>query len=245
MVANMKLHYDLISGLPVELATSHHRSVQAAFYVALRGEPPLAAIVLVLQRRLLRLELDDIPPLAVGGDGRERGHYAAAHRVVALLPAAATLLHAAGLQGWVRALFGAWNTTARFSGRVRRCPFCCRSSRDRLSHLYSCSALQFMGQQIFPALWLAGYTMTSIESFLGIGADSPMSPFFACLVAAWLDAVHFTVMASKKGTSSGDAARSLGARARVFITKFSKTARANSILCEGIRPNASYLHDWT
>ena len=87
--------------------------------------------------------------------------------------------------------------------------------------------------------------MTSVDSFLGVDANSPMSPFFACLVAAWLDAVHYTVMASKRGTSSGDAARTIGARARVFITKFAKNAKANSILCDGIRPNASHLSDWT
>ena len=87
--------------------------------------------------------------------------------------------------------------------------------------------------------------MVAIVDFLGLSPEFPPSPVFATMLAVWLDSVHYTVLASARGKASEHPARTMMARAKLFILKFARTSKAKQILVEGIRPLAALFTDWT
>ena len=151
----------------------------------------------------------------------------------------------AGTQAWVKALFNAWTTSARFGGTARPCPFCRAPSSDSLAHYAKCRVLDFYGSELIPELWLHGYAMKGLLRFLGIDVVFIGPPHLPALVAAWIDAVHWTVIVHARGQHVDEAVHTLAARLKIFLLKMCKGKKSAKILGDLIRPSAAFMSQWT
>ena len=151
----------------------------------------------------------------------------------------------AGVQAWVSALFNVWTTIGRYSVEVADCVFCHSSAGDSICHYSRCSVLSFYGSQLVPHLWEAGYRMQDPMSFLGADAIFDDVQRIAPLIAAWLDAAHWTVLAHTRGHSVEELVKTMAARLKVFLINLCKGAEANKYMAEAIRPHAATTAQWT
>ena len=149
-----------------------------------------------------------------------------------------------GVQAWVRAAFNAWTTHGRFGNRFP-CAFCSAPNGDRLEHYALCPVLAFYGQELVPHLWRTGYRMQGVESFLGADAHFPDGDSTSVLLAAWMDAVHTTVIAYGRGLGQGTLVTHLAARLKVYAAKFAKGKQSTKWITEGISPSSASMQQWT
>ena len=76
-----------------------------------------------------------------------------------------------------------------------------------------------------------------MASFLGYGADCDAMPLVLC----WVDAIHNAVLAHKRCRITGDPARMLVARVRVYQHRLVRSTAALKLVTDAFRPSAVFF----
>ena len=236
IIATMSSNYSQLHNIN-EIRLHSHKSPQAALYLALRGPSPTEDITNTMALRILALDGDEAEGMS---DKRVSASIILKH-----VQSCSKHLQPAGVQAWVKALFNAWATSGRFGGHQHRCCFCHAPRGDSLKHFARCSVLAFFGQELVPGLWRRGYNMDGIQSFLGGDAIFDELEPSCLLLAAWLDAVHYSVVAHSRSSSSNPPVQDIAARLRVFGSKFAKGANSVGWINSGISPSSASMSSWT
>ena len=234
IVATMATNFVQVNGICGGLATAARP--QRVAYKELRGDAELASIHRAIAHRLCVLDKD----LEAGMPDK----CVSATILVGHVQACKPHVQPSGVQAWVRAAFNAWTTHGRFGNRFP-CAFCSAANGDRLDHYASCPVLAFYGRELVPHLWRTGYSMQGIETFLGADAQFPDGASTSVLLAAWIDAVHTTVIAHGRGLGQGTPVTHLAARLKVYAAKFAKGRHSTKWITEGISPSNASMQHWT
>ena len=236
MVATMCANYKSIVNLRVPPPSSA-RSVQAGIYAALCGEADSESIGHCVACRIHTItdEVEATKEDLIASSGIAFKH----------LQQASQWIVPAGAQAWVKALFNAWTTSYRFGGVVQPCPFCAAEASDSLNHYAKCPVLNFYGSELLPDLWAHGYSMISMHRCLGIDAFLEGPAHLPALLAAWIDAVHWTSLIHSRAQHVDSPIHTLAARLKVFLLRMCKGANRAKVLSDSCRLSAASMSQWT
>ena len=118
-------------------------------------------------------------------------------------------------------------------------------SSDMSAHYATCLVLCFFGRELVLGLWGRGYEMSRLEAFLGADALFADMQASSILMAAWLDAVHHTVIAYGRHRGRGPPVQFLASRLKLFAIKFAKGPQSTKWLVEAISPSNAHMTQWT
>ena len=65
------------------------------------------------------------------------------------------------------------------------------------------------------------------------------------MLAAWLDAVRWTVLAHARGYHVEEPVKTLAARLKVFAIKFARGSHSTKWITEGIAPSMASMSQWS